>query len=434
MTSSRQIIIDQYRQRVAAAERTRLNKTELVDLIADFIDQLMTLKTKSKIAAWCAAEIALLEEGYPQATIGKVYLPMYRREIQTAVRDGLLPLTKGTSREYAYAKRNSGAAGQTIDHLALDYLKYDAATYSQFVGASAERNNLKQDNLQPVNPDTFLQVAADLLQSADPFDVAVGLAATTGRRFTEVVAKGTMVATDDLYWISFSGQLKKRLTADSYLTPCLLPAVVVLDAFERFRQHPRIAALADFSAIQINRSLADSVKRSVIRNFGDSGVVPVLPGESAVTVHNLRGIYGEICTHFFCPPDRAVSRFVQERLGHVISPEELKRANSSATQHYFHYYLVDRNGQHLGSKGIKINADQLLSIATTDFHDADDVSPIQMELLTAPVLAPKDSLTVQLAAAQKQIAMLTQELHNARQVNLAYEQQIAKFVAVLNGD
>jgi hypothetical protein len=397
VTLSRQLIIDQYRQRIAASERTRLTKTDLAELIVEFIDQLAITKTKVKIQELCTAEIALLEEGYPQATIGKVYLPMYRKAIQTAVDDGLLPLTKNTSREYTYNKRNSGETGQAIDHFALDYLKYDSATYSQFAGISAERNNLKQDNLQPVNPAVFLAVAADLLASADPFDLAVGIAATTGRRFSEVVAKGTMTATNDLYWVSFAGQLKKRTykkpaEVDSYLTPCLLPAVVVLDAMERFRQHPRIAALADFSAIEINRSLADSVKRSVIRNFGDTGIVPILPSESAVTVHNLRGIYGEICTHFFCPPDRAVSRFVQERLGHVISADELKRANSSATQHYFHYYLVDGNGQHLGAKGIKLGGFLSTEIVADDYKNVQN-TPVQLELLTNPTTKKSVSKT-----------------------------------------
>ncbi len=435
MTLARQHIIDRYHQRIAAGERTRLTKTDLSELIGEFVDRLAIAKSKAKIQTICTAEIALLEEGYPQATIGKVYLPMYRKAIQTAMDDGLLPLTKNTSRQYTYTKRNSGESVTSIDHLALDYLKYDTAIYSQFAGISAERNNLKQDNLQPVNPEAFLAVAANLLQSDDPFDLAVGLAATTGRRFSEVVAKGTLTATNDLFWISFSGQLKKREQADSYLTPCLMPAVIVLEAMERFRQHPRIAALADFSAIELNRSLADSVKRSVMRNFGDSGIVPVLPSESAVTVHNLRGIYGEICTHFFCPPDRAVSRFVQERLGHVISADELKRANSSATQHYFHYYLVDSNGHHLGSKGIKLSAQDPL--ANNDHLDPDlDIltSPVQLELLTSPkipVASKVLSLTQELAAARNYIVTLEQDVADLRQANLGYQQRITQLTNVL---
>jgi integrase len=410
VTLSRQLIVDRYRQRIAASERTRLTKTDLAELIVEFIDRLAITKAKAKIQELCTAEIALLEEGYPQATIGKVYLPMYRKAIQAAVDDGLLPLTKNTSRQYTYSKRHSGEAGVAIDHFALDYLKYDAATYSQFAGISAERNNLKQDNLQPVNPDIFLAIAADLLNSEDPFDLAVGIAATTGRRFSEIVAKGTLTATDDTYWISFAGQLKKStykkpVEADSYLTPCLLPAAIVLAAMERFRQHPRIAALADFSAIQINRSLADSVKRSVIRNFGDTGIVPILASESAVTVHNLRGVYGEICTHYFCPPDRAVSRFVQERLGHVISADELKRANSSATQHYFHYYLVDGNGQHLGAKGIKLSGSQQIEIIANFDEDLDlNVAPVQLELLANSITSTNKATNKQ---SKKESNLLT---------------------------
>lgn len=433
MTSSRQLIIDQYRQRIAASERTRLTKADLAELIAEFIDRLAITKTKAKIKEICAAEITLLEEGYPQATIGKVYLPMYRKAIQSSADDGLLPLTKSTSREYIYSKRHSDETGKAVDHLALDYLKYNSATYSQFASISAERNNLKQDNLQPVNPDTFLAAAANLLTSADPFDLAVGIAATTGRRFSEVVAKGRMTATNDLYWISFGGQLKKRTygklaEADSYLTPCLLPAAVVLNALERFRQHPRIAALADFSTIEINRSLADSVKRSVVRNFGDTGIVPVLPSESAVTVHNLRGIYGEICTHFFCPPDRAVSRFVQERLGHVISADELKRANSSATQHYFHYYLVDSNGQHLGAKGIKLGEATPIKIIADNYKNFNSM-PVQLELLDAQNMPMQ--LTQELAIAHGHIAELEQKLAALYQDNQGYQQTIEQLRNIL---
>ncbi len=120
-------------------------------------------------------------------------------------------------------------------------MKYDNATYSAIAGQAAERNNEKQDNLKPVNPEVYLAKAAALLQADDPFELAVGIAAVTGRRFSEVVDKGKILATNQPYWVSFSGQLKKKTTADSYLTPCLVTAADVLTALERFRQHPRIA-------------------------------------------------------------------------------------------------------------------------------------------------------------------------------------------------
>jgi hypothetical protein len=68
------------------------------------------------------AEIALLEEGYPRSSVGKIYLPKYRAAIKDAIYNKTLPLTKTTSRQYAYAKRNTGETGTAIDHISLDYL------------------------------------------------------------------------------------------------------------------------------------------------------------------------------------------------------------------------------------------------------------------------------------------------------------------------
>jgi hypothetical protein len=134
--NTRDDIIDRYRQRISNGKRTKLQKDELIDLINGFIETLATLTSKAKIKALCTAEIALLEEGYPQATIGKVYLPMYRNAIREAIEDHLLPMTKATSRSYTYQKRNSGEVDLAIDHLALDFLKYDQETYEQFAPSS----------------------------------------------------------------------------------------------------------------------------------------------------------------------------------------------------------------------------------------------------------------------------------------------------------
>jgi Telomere resolvase len=141
----RQSIINSFRQAIAAGDRNKISKTDFDELIDDFVEQLAELKSKAKIKALCAAELALLEEGYPQATIAKVYLPRYRKAIKEATEEGFLPLTKATSYQYDYTKRNSGEEGTAIDHFALLYLKYDQALYSQLANAAADRNNQKQD-------------------------------------------------------------------------------------------------------------------------------------------------------------------------------------------------------------------------------------------------------------------------------------------------
>jgi hypothetical protein len=142
MLTPRQNIIDRYRDRIACNQRTKLLKDELWELIHGFIGHLATLKTKAMIKAFCLAEIALLEEGYPMATVGKVYLPKYRIAIREAIDHKALPMTKNTSRQYSYQKRNSGESGTAIDHLALDYLKYDQETYEQFAPSTPERSTV----------------------------------------------------------------------------------------------------------------------------------------------------------------------------------------------------------------------------------------------------------------------------------------------------
>ena len=112
--------------------------------------------------------------------------------------------------------------------------------------------------------------------------------------------------------------------------------------------------------------------------------MPILPGEKAVSVHNLRGVYAQICTYFFCPPDRTTARFLQECLGHVISEAELKRSNSSATQYYFHYYLVDDLGGHLSAKGVKLGVNDSNDSIEPLFIPAEPAeSVVQNDLLYA---------------------------------------------------
>ncbi len=152
MLIPRQSIIDRYRDRIACNQRTKLLKDELWELIHGFIGHLATLKTKAVIKAFCLAEIALLEEGYPMATVGKVYLPKYRIAIREAIDHKALPMTKNTSRQYSYQKRNSGESGTAIDHLALDYLKYDQETYEQFAPSAPPPELMDKHQLIDHNP------------------------------------------------------------------------------------------------------------------------------------------------------------------------------------------------------------------------------------------------------------------------------------------
>ncbi len=70
----------------------------------------------------------------------------------------------------------------TTEHWALTYLKYSRAHYEQFAQSTIRNNNLKQDSLQPVNLSLYLERVSSLLESDDPLELAIALAAVTGRR------------------------------------------------------------------------------------------------------------------------------------------------------------------------------------------------------------------------------------------------------------
>ncbi|MBM0745794.1 hypothetical protein JOY44_30985 (plasmid) [Phormidium sp. CLA17] len=61
--------------------------------------------------------------------------------------------------------------------------------------------------------------AKDLLTRETPYEWAVGLLAVTGRRFSEIVAKGEFKPTHHPYAISFRGQLKKEFKTLKRLKP-----------------------------------------------------------------------------------------------------------------------------------------------------------------------------------------------------------------------
>lgn len=405
MNTSREDIISRYRDRIATGKRTKLTDAEQTQLIEAFVERLQSLTTEAEIKTLCESELDLMEEGYQKATIAKDRLRYYRTAVKTAMTDGKLPMTAETSRVYSYTPRGSDELIEAHDHRSLDYLKYDAATYTSIAEESAVRNNQKQDNLKAVSLADYISKATELLQSSDPFEMVVGIVAVTGRRFSEAVGGG-MEPTNQPYWLSFTGQLKKRSEADSYLIPCLVPAADVLSVLERFRSNPRIARVVEMAPQDINRSLANSVKLAVQRHF--TGVVPTLDAEAGLTVHNLRGVYAEIAVHYFCPPDRGVARFAQETLGHAISEQELKRSNASATQHYFHYFLTDGDGKHIGAKGVKLDQGKALPISEPTIVSQPETQ-IETAIATEKRTDQQDS-TNAIAALSEQIAILKKEI------------------------
>lgn len=374
--SSREEILMLYRQRIQAGERTKLNANELKALASWFVERLTGLDGEEAIRTVCKEEIALLEAGYPQATVGGNQLPLYRKAVRLAVADGSLPLTESTSRVVAYQKR-TGEAGQEQQHYAMIYLRYDNATYAAIRGEGTAANNLRQDDLKPVILADFIARTQALLQSDEPRRLAVGIAAATGRRFGEVVERGQFEATDHPYLLRFEGQQKKHTPVGAFAVVTILPAAVVLDALDHFRalNSQREGNLKTFN-VQVNRVVEAEFERTQI--------VPIVEGKQSVSIHRLRGVYGAVAVHYFCPPNQNPHRFLQAHLGHVLD-EQRETPNSNSTTHYFHYRLIDRDGQPLDERGVLLAGVGALPQTEMEMEmETDDIEQAREEQVAAP--------------------------------------------------
>jgi len=385
---SREEILARYRQRIQKGNRTKLSKHELEQLALHFVDRLKSLNSQAEIQALCEAEIQLLEEGYPQATIAGNQIPLYRRSIGDAIQTGTLPLTDENSHVVTWTYRNTGELGQTQEHFALYYLKYDRATYQQIRSEGTAANNSRQDNLQPVQLQRYLDTAVELLASDDERHLAIALAALTGRRHTEVISKGQFQPTHHPYLLHFQGQQKKQVSegeaAPAFDILTLVPATQVLEGIERFRTLPAIQQLEGVDSKDPRlRVLNTRIDREVKCLFQDSDIVPVLAGKKTVSIHRLRGVYGAIAIHFFCPPTKHQHRFLQHYLGHVLDQQQAA-PNSVATSHYFHYRLVNEQGQPLEGQGVLLDANGLPPLERDEVQ-LESTQPVAQEESTTPL-------------------------------------------------
>lgn len=417
--TSRDELIARFRDRIATGERTKLTKTEREELALHFIDRLAKCKTETDAISLCKEEIALLEEGYPVASIANQYLPEWRKLITLAVDEGRLPKQDLEPNEF----------GKVYPHWGLKYLLYPNVVQKAIKERTTVSNNQKQDDLKPIRADRFLTKAKDLINGNHPYEWAVGLLAVTGRRFSEIVAKGQFFATNHPYAIAFRGQLKKGIQnseeAETFLIATLVDSRQVLAAIDKLRTHPRIQELSDLTPDEINSRLNTSVRLYIKRDFEDPEIVPILTGEKSVSAHNLRGVYAEIAVHFFCPPNQGTHRFLQQHLGHVIGESELaRRKNAGATEHYFHYYLIGAQGQALGEKGILLERVGMLptSIQWIEPDPTEEITPATMASKQLELQQPSQAQSEEeqkVAITQKQATMTrvpVELMHELKQV------------------
>lgn len=391
-TLQREEIIQHYRHRIAQGDRSKLKREEKAALVILLVDRLIEMNqqgtdTEEAIEALCTAEVDLLKEGYPTKSLDGEYLPNYTHAVADAIHDGRITLTDLNSFEKHWRKRNTPeVSGQTQTHYALEYLKLDPETYAEHRAQTNAHNNDRQDNPADVELDPYLEKVEQLAQSQSPEEMAIAIAAVTGRRHVEVVAQGqfSLSATQHRYLLHFQGQAKKR---DDQSNPgfdilTLIPAIEALALIDRFRAHPAIGPLIGQDDEHPDvQAFHARVNRRVQKVFGQSGLVPVLHGFKTVSIHRLRALWGAIAFHFFAPGQKNPQRFLQHYLGHVSDTLQ-SAANTPVTGHYFHYRLW-RNGKELTAKGVKLPAAGMLPEDSIDLLQPEAETAITPEATSA---------------------------------------------------
>jgi len=361
---TRDEIISRFHDRVERGERVKLTREERESLALLLVDRLVQLQesgedTRERVEKLCGEEKALLEKGYPVGSISSVYLPTYTRLVKDAIAVGRLVLNEQNSYAKGWTKRDGSGSGVTQTHHALDFLVYDYGTQVELRNISTQKNNERQDDLQPVQLEAYLGKVKELMESDQPELLAIAIAALTGRRFAEVVAVGRFSTTKHPYLVHFEGQQKKD-GAIGFDILSLVEAKVLLALIGRFRSLPGVRDLVglddDHSEVQL---FNNRVNVRVKNLFQKTGLVPLVKGFKTVSIHRLRAIYGAIAIHFWCANNQHVHRFLQHYLGHVLTGE-VGVSNSRATDHYFHYYLVKGDGTPITARGVKLMANPLL--------------------------------------------------------------------------
>lgn len=362
----RATLLTEYHARIERGDRIKLTTEERALLVDAFIEALQEMTSAKEIRVRCQEEIALLEAGYGAETNSTTnYLSKYRKAIEEAVASGRLPLTEATSHHLRGHKQATGELIETTNHLAWELMRYDNEVYARNRRATNIANNQRQDEPQPFVPDRFLEKATELLEATEAETLAVGIAAVTGRRHTEVVVSGTFSLTTHPYLLQFEGQLKKE-NPIAYPIVTLLPAKQVLAAINRFRALPPVQELAgrtsEDRALQAFRARVNS---RVKLHFQRSNILPLLPGFISVSVHRLRAAYARMAVYFWLPNQGTNEhRFLQFYLGHVTATQMRDAPNASATTHYFGYRLETAQGKEITARGIKLMGNPALPTPT----------------------------------------------------------------------
>jgi hypothetical protein len=267
-----------------------------------------------------------------------------------------LPLEQGKNAE-AIAKHdeNGNVKGQELKHYAVLMCGLDRDDWKNRNETTRVIDRIGND--QEIDPDTYLEVTGQLLESSDPHELAVGLIAATGRRPHEILARAKFAPIEgEAYQVLFEGQGKKRGDKPVFPIATLYPAEYVIKSLTKLRREPSTKALLKEVANEFPNDLAaqnqaidsrrnGSLNRVVRSYFGDKGnQTPILAfrhGEEQDNCKALRAAYGALATERDCQRSVGSKMLHYARLlGHFVKeqPTDKELQNVATSLGYADYF------------------------------------------------------------------------------------------------
>ena len=214
-------------------------------------------------------------------------------------------------------------------------------------------------NDHEIDPDAYLEVTGQLLDSSDPHELAVGLIAATGRRPHEILARAKFLPLErQPYQVQFEGQGKKRGENPVFPIATLYPAEYIIKCLSRLRREPSTKAFLkklanelpnDIPAqnLEIDSKRNGSLNRVVRTYFGNKGdkspVLAFREGQEQNSCSDLRAAYGALATKRDCERSVGSKMLHYARLlGHFVSenPTDKELQNVATSLGYADYFTT----------------------------------------------------------------------------------------------
>ena len=267
-----------------------------------------------------------------------------------------ITLEQGKNAE-AIAKHdeNGNVKGQELKHYAVLMCGLDRDDWAKRNTSSRVIGRLGND--QEIDPDAYLEVTGQLLESNDPHELAVGIIAATGRRPHEILARAKFAPIEgEAYQAQFEGQGKKRGDKPVFPIATLYPTEYVIKCLNRLRREASTKALLKEVANEFPSDLAaqnraidsrrnGSLNRVVRAYFGDKADdMPILAfrhGEEQDNCKALRAAYGALATECDCQRSVGSKMLHYARLlGHFVKeePTDKELQNVATSLGYADYF------------------------------------------------------------------------------------------------